>query len=79
MTNPPALDEQMHDENQEIGQKHGSVLVSTLRGIYGPMFASGFEDTDTLDKVLTDAPDHVSLADLRADYYKGELSDKLVS
>jgi hypothetical protein len=77
MTTPPALDEQVHDENEEIGLKHGSVSVRALRGIYGPMFASGFEDTDTLDTVLSAAPDHESLADLRADYYKGELPDKL--
>jgi len=77
MTNPPALDDRIHDENQEIALKHGSVPVGELRGIYGPLFASGFEDTDTLDKVLADAPDHESLAELRADYYEGELPDKL--
>ncbi|MDB5361537.1 MAG: hypothetical protein JWO51_2834 [Rhodospirillales bacterium] len=77
MTTPPALDEQVHDENEEIGLKHGSVSVGTLRSVYGPMFASGFGDTDTLDKVLAQAPDHESLAELRADYYKGELSDRL--
>jgi hypothetical protein len=77
MTNPPALDDQTHDENQEIGLKHGNVSVGTLRGIYGPMFASGFADTDTLDTVLAGAPDHESLAELRADFYQGELQNKL--
>jgi hypothetical protein len=77
MTNRPALDDQIHDENQEIAVKYGSVSVGKLRGIYGSLFASGFEDADPLDKVLADAPDHESLAELRADYYKGEFPDKL--
>ena len=72
-----ALDDQIHTENDEIALKHGSVPVGRFRGVYGPLFASGFEDTDTLDKVLTEAPDHESLAELRADFYQGELQDKL--
>lgn len=74
---PPALDDQIHTENDEIALKHGSVPVGKLRGIYGPLFASGFEDSHTLDKVLAEAPDHESLAELRADYYEGGLPDKL--
>ena len=77
MATPQALDQQIRDENEEISLKYGSVPVGTLRSIYGPTFASGFEDADPLDEVLAAAPDHESLAALRADYYEGELPNKL--
>lgn len=69
----PGLDNRHRDIDGQISRKHGNTLVRTLRRIYGPNFASGFADTDTLANVLQTAPTHSSLTQLRNDYLRGTL------
>ena len=71
------LDDRHRDKDGEISRKHGNTLVRTLRRIYGPNFASGFADTDTLVYVLNTAPTHSSLSQLRRDHAAGILSAKI--
>jgi hypothetical protein len=73
----PGLDNRHRDKDGEISRKHGNTLVRTLRRIYGPNFASGFADTDTLSHVLQTAPTHSSLTQLRNDHAAGILSAKI--
>ena len=73
----PGLDNRHRDKDGEISRKHGNTLVRTLRRIYGPHFASGFADTDTLAHVLRTAPEHSSLTQLRHDHSTGILSGKI--
>jgi hypothetical protein len=70
----PGLDNRHRDKDGEISRKHGNTLVRTLRKIYGPNFASGFADSDTLSYVLQAAPAHASLTQLRRDYDAGEFA-----
>ena len=75
--NQPGLDDRHRDKDGEISRKHGNTLVRTLRRIYGPNFASGFSDTDTLAHVLRTEPTHSSLSQLRHDHAAGILSAKI--
>jgi hypothetical protein len=40
------------DKNGELNKKHGNTLVSTLRRVYGPNFASQCSPNERLDEVL---------------------------
>ena len=75
--NEPGLDGRHRDKDGEISKKHGNTLVRTLRKIYGPHFASGFADTDTLAMVLQKEPAHVSLTQLRKEHAEGTLETKI--
>jgi hypothetical protein len=77
MVTQPGLDGRHRDLNGEIAQKHGSTLVRTLRAGYGPHFAAGFRDTDTLADVLAASPEHASLSQMRHDHEAGKLKKKL--
>lgn len=70
----PGLDGRHRDMDGEISRKHGNTLVSTLRRIYGPNFASGFSPSDTLAHVLQTEPAHSSLTQLRKDHASGQLA-----
>ena len=39
----PSLDGRHRDKNGEISHKHGNTLIRTLRKIYGPGFAAGYQ------------------------------------
>lgn len=73
----PGLDNRHRDIDGQISRKHGNTLVRTLRKIYGPNFASGFLDTDTLAHVLQTAPTHSSLTQLRNDHVGGTLEAQI--
>jgi hypothetical protein len=60
------------NKSDEIRQKHGNTLVSTLRRIYGDNFAQGFRGDEKLRDVL-DRLDLVSLCELVRDYEIGGL------
>ncbi len=75
--NEPGLDGRHRDKDGEISRKHGNTLVRTLRKLYGPSFASGFADTDTLSVVLAKEPTHVSLTELRKEHTSGTLETKI--
>ncbi len=70
----PGLDGRHRDKDGEISRKHGNALVKTLRRIYGPTFASGFADSDTLAHILQKEPTHQSLTQLRKDHSTGQLA-----
>jgi hypothetical protein len=72
----PGLDLRHRDKNGEIARKHGNTLVGTLRKIYGPRFAPGFKDSDTLAFVLA-ALDEPSLAKLAKDHEAGKLAQHI--
>jgi hypothetical protein len=69
----PGLDKRHRDKDGEIARKHGNTLVRTLRKIYGPSFATGFKDTDTLAHVLATL-DEPSLTKLVKDHEAGHLA-----
>ena len=73
----PGLDARHRDKDGEISKKHGNTLVRTLRKAYGPHFASGFADTDTLADVLKNQPEHTTLTQLRQDHSGGALENKI--
>ena len=77
MHSQPGLDNRHRDQTGEISKKHGNTLVGTLRAEYGPHFAAGFANTDTLADVLASSPDHASLSQMRHDYDAGKLKRKL--
>jgi uncharacterized protein (DUF4415 family) len=60
------------DEKGEIRVKYGDTLIATLRKHYGPSFASGFDDTDTLARALATI-DEQSLSKLVRDHEGGHL------
>ena len=68
--------ERHRDPDGEIGRKHGAMIGSTLRGIYGPSFAPECQPTDMLSDVLPEL-DKGSLAHLVEDHEAGRLSGKL--
>lgn len=70
-------DSRHRDLNGEISKKYGNTLVQTLRAEYGPHFAAGFPDTDTLADVLVNSPEHASLSQMRHDHEAGKLKKKL--
>jgi hypothetical protein len=47
-----ALDDRCRDADGEIRRKRGDTLVGTLRGDYGPNFASGARSDMRLDTLL---------------------------
>ena len=72
----PGLNNRHRDRNGEIARKHGNTLVGTLRKIYGPKFAPGCSDDDTLADVLQTLHEH-SLSELVHDHHRGELDGKI--
>ncbi len=68
-----ALDNRHRDKNGEISRKHGNTHVGTLRKHFGPGFATGFKDTDTLASVLAKM-DEPSLSKLVKDHEAGHLA-----
>jgi hypothetical protein len=60
------------DKNGEISRKHGDTLIRTLRRTYGPTFAKGCADDDTLGDVLHKL-DEPSLSHLIRDHEAGDL------
>jgi hypothetical protein len=67
---------QHRDENGEISKKHGSTLVSTLRGIYGQSFAPGLKPDQKLSEVLKTL-DEPSLTRLVEDHEADRLDGKI--
>ncbi len=72
----PGLHGRHRDKNGEISRKHGNTLVGTLRGIYGPDFAEGCYDSETLSEALHKL-DQQSLSQLVDDHEQQSLSDKI--
>ncbi len=72
----PGLHQRHRDRNGEISRKHGNTLISTLRKAYGPGFAKGFADRDTLADALETLDEH-SLNQLVHDHEHGALEAKL--
>jgi len=70
------LDDRHRDKNGEISRKHGNTLVRTLRGVYGPDFASAFSDNAKLSEVLFQL-DAKSLSQLHHDHDGNHLAGKL--
>jgi hypothetical protein len=72
----PGLDNHHRDKDGEIGRKHSSTLVRTLRKIYGSGFTPGFNDSDKLSDVFrkTNEP---TLSQLRRDHDLGSLEPKI--
>jgi uncharacterized protein (DUF4415 family) len=68
----PFLDDRHLAKQGAIRGKYGDTLIGTLRKHYGPSFASGFEDTDTLGHALAKL-DEPSLSKLVKDYNGGKL------
>jgi hypothetical protein len=74
----PGLHDRHRNRDGEISRKHGNTLVSTLRKIYGPSFASGAEPGETLSEVLAEL-DEPSLTKLVHDHQRGDLEGKLAA
>jgi hypothetical protein len=74
----PGLNGRHRDKNGEISRKHGNTLVSTLRKIYGPSFASGAQPEESLSEVLAEL-DEPSLSKLVHDHQRGELESKFAA
>jgi hypothetical protein len=72
----PGLDHRHRDKDGEISKKHGNTLVSTLRTIYGPTFALGFQPHQRLSDVLATL-DEPSLSQLIRDHEAGKLHEKI--
>ncbi len=72
----PGLDKRHRDKDGEISRKHGNTLIGTLRKIYGPGFAKGYDDQQKLSEVLSTLHDH-SLSQLARDHERGELQGKI--
>jgi hypothetical protein len=63
----PGLDARHRDKDGTIGKKHGNMLISTLREIYGDQFARGQPDSAKLSSVLHHL-DETSLSKLAKDH-----------
>lgn len=74
----PGLNGRHRNRDGEISRKHGNTLVGTLRRIYGPSFAAGAQDHETLSEVLADM-DEPSLTRLVHDHERGELHAKIAA
>jgi len=72
----PNLDNRHRNHDGEIGSKHGTTLVRTLRKIYGPGFAAGYPETEKLSEVLLQL-NETSLSQLRRDHETGHLGHKI--
>jgi uncharacterized protein (DUF2249 family) len=71
-TPQPGLDHRHRNKDGEIGRKHGTTLIGTLRKTYGPAFAPGLSDQDKLSDVLHKL-DEPSLSKLVQDHDAGHL------
>jgi hypothetical protein len=69
-----AINARHRDRNGEIGRKHGSTSVGTLRKTYGASFALGCRDDEKLSDVLQKIDEH-SLSGLLRDHQRGKLDD----
>jgi hypothetical protein len=72
----PNLDNRHRNKDGEIGDKHGSIPVSTLRKVYGQGFAAGYPGTETLSAVLPNL-NETALSQLRRDHGTGHLAHKI--
>lgn len=72
----PSLHGRHRDKNGEISRKHGNTLVSTLRKIYGPSFATAARPGEKLSEVLAEL-DEPSLTKLVHDHEHGDLEGKI--
>jgi len=72
----PSLDNRPRNKDGEIGVKHGSTPVRTMRKVYGQGFAAGYPDTETLSEVLPHL-NETSLSQLRRDHATGHLAHKI--
>ena len=52
MTKQPGLDHRHRDENGEIRHKNPTTKITTLRETYGPHFAPGYSDSETLGDLI---------------------------
>ncbi len=64
--------------SQEIAQKHGNIMVSTFRKIYGDDFAKDMGPTTKLS-VAMETLDRDSKAKLERDAKAGKLDDRIRS
>jgi hypothetical protein len=71
-----SIDDRHRDKNGEISRKHGNTLVSTLRRIYGPSFATGESENAKLSEVLAKLHE-TSLTQLVQDHGSGALEEKV--
>jgi hypothetical protein len=76
MMQQPGLHGRHRDKNGEISRKHGNTLVSTLRKIYGPSFASDSKPHEKLSDLLAEL-DEPSLTRLVHDHERGHLERKI--
>ncbi|KRQ93505.1 hypothetical protein [Bradyrhizobium valentinum] len=74
----PGLDNRHRNQDGEISQKHGAVLIGTLRKIYGQGFAAGYPATEKLSDILANL-NETSLSQLRRDYKTGHLDHKITN
>lgn len=77
----PGLQGRHRNKTGEISRKHGNTRIGTLRKIYGPGFAAGFDDSDTLKAVLDETGERsltqFHLDQLHQDHDDGSLADKI--
>ena len=74
----PGLHGRHRNKSGEISRKHGNTQIGTLRRVYGPRFAPGHADTETLGQVLEEMDDH-SLSQLVHDHEEGHLDHKIAA
>jgi hypothetical protein len=67
-----AINDRHRDRNGEISRKHGNTLIRTLCKHYGPVYAQGCGDNETLSDVLHKV-DEPSLSRLVRDHQGGKL------
>jgi hypothetical protein len=72
------LDNRHRNKDGEISSKHGSILIRTLRKVYGPSFAAGYPETEKLGEVLLKL-NETSLSQLRRDHETGHLEHKIAN
>lgn len=69
-------DNRQRNHDDDIRQKHGDILLGTLRKIYGRTFAAGYQDSTSLGEVMTKL-NETSLGQLRRDYETRHLDKKI--
>ena len=72
----PGIDNRHRNHDGEISHKHGSILIGTLRKIYGQGFAAGYPANEQLSAVLLQL-NETSLSQLRRDYETGHLDHRI--
>ena len=74
---PHVADGRHRSKDIEITNKHGEVVLGTLRKIYGKTFAAGLSDDAKLAEVILKL-NTTSLAQLQRDHDTGHLNKKIV-